>query len=371
MKKKVGFVGIRGMVGSVLLERMIEENDFSRIDPTFYSSGSKGKSVRHFESTTVFQDPYDWDLLMSMNVILTCQGSEYTERVHPELRKRGWQGYWIDAASTLRMKPDSLIALDPINLKQIEQGLDEGIKDFVGGNCTVSLLLMALHGLIRENLVDWVSSMTYQAASGAGASAMEELLRQMQHIGQKSSSLLENPASSNILNVDKSINQCIKQSDFPRKAFGRPLACNLLPWIDEEMPSGQSREEWKGQVESQKILNMENAPLIDGLCVRVGSMRCHAQALTIKLRRDVSLRNVHELLATANDWVKFVPNTKEASLEELTPSKVSGSMFVPIGRMRKLSFGPTYLSAFTLGDQLLWGASEPLRRVLKIILSHI
>ncbi len=369
MKKKVGFVGLRGMVGSVLFERMMEENDFLRIDPTFFSSGFLGRAVKHFEQTTIYEDPFDVDLLMNMDIILTCQGSPYTEKIHPKLRTKGWKGYWIDAASSLRMKDDALIVLDPINLKRIEQGIDEGVKDFIGGNCTVSLLLMALHGLIRENLIEWVSSMTYQAVSGAGASAMKELLEQMNYIGHESKTLLKNP-SAGILDVDKKIKRSLENEDFPKKILGQSLACNLLPWIDKEMPGGQSREEWKGQAEGQKILGVENAPLIDGLCVRIGSMRCHAQALTIKLKRDISLREVHELLATANDWVKFVPNTKEASLEELTPSKVSGSMFVPIGRMRKLSFGSTYLSAFTLGDQLLWGASEPLRRVLRIILSH-
>jgi aspartate-semialdehyde dehydrogenase len=303
-------------------------------------------------------------------VIISCQGGGYTEKIHPELRSRGWQGYWIDAASTLRMKDNSVIVLDPVNRHVIDQALESGIRDFIGGNCTVSLMLMALGGLFARNWVEWMTCMTYQSASGAGANNMRELVTQMGLLGESARTLLADPASS-ILNIDRQITQTLTGEDFPTQHFGAPLAASLIPWIDKAMDDGQTKEEWKGLVETNKILGRSDRPVpIDGQCVRVGAMRCHSQALTIKLTEDIPLDDIEEAIQSANDWVSLVPNDKESTLARLSPAAVSGTMTVPVGRLRKMTLGPTYLTAFTVGDQLLWGAAEPLRRVLNIILAN-
>jgi len=363
---KVGLVGWRGMVGSVLLQRMQEEKDFAGIEPVFFSTSQAGQPAPMNAGT--LKNASDIAELKKLDVIITCQGGDYTKAVHPELRKEGWQGYWIDAASTLRMEPNAVIILDPVNRNVIDAALAKGEKDFIGGNCTVSLMLMALGGLFRAGLVEWLSSMTYQAASGAGAPNMRELLSQMGVLHGSVADLLKDPASA-ILEIDRKVTAELRGGAIPKKEFGGfPLAGNVLPWIDREVEDGQSREEWKGFAETNKILGTASPIPVDGICVRVGAMRCHSQGLTIKLTRDVPLADIEELIKNDNQWVKFVPNTKAETLAGLTPAAVSGLLTVPIGRVRKMKMGPQYLQAFTCGDQLLWGAAEPLRRMLRILM---
>ncbi len=363
---KVGFAGWRGMVGSVLMERMRVENDFANIEPVFFStSNAGGKAPDVGKSTAPLQDAYDLDALTALDVIVSCQGGDYTNEMHPRLRSAGWKGYWIDAASSLRMKDDALIVLDPVNDGVIRRGLESGIKDYIGGNCTVSLMLMALGGLFREGLVEWVSAMTYQAASGAGAQNMRELIQQMGAVHSACASQLADPASA-ILDIDRRVIHAMRE-DLPTAQFGAPLAGSLLPYIDRQLENGQSREEWKAQAEANKILGNDAPVPVDGICVRIGAMRCHSQALTIKLNRDVPLAEIESLIGQANSWVSVVPNDRDASLQKLTPTAVTGTLGIPVGRLRKMNLGPHYLSAFTVGDQLLWGAAEPLRRMLNIL----
>jgi aspartate-semialdehyde dehydrogenase len=368
---RVGFVGWRGMVGSVLMQRMVWEKDFRDFDPVFFSTsnvGGAGPAIGR--DTPPLQDGNSVDQLKAMDVIVSCQGGDYTNAIHPQLRSAGWTGYWIDAASALRMKDDAVIILDPVNRGVIDAALDGGVKDYIGGNCTVSLMLMALTGLFRAGLVEWMTAMTYQAASGAGAQNMRELLDQMGASYAAAQDALANP-SATILEVDRAVHQALGSDDFPTANFGYPLAGSLLPWIDKDLGNGQSREEWKGMAETNKILGLPAAKIpVDGLCVRIGAMRCHSQALTIKLTRDVPLDEIHGMLADAHEWVKVVPNTRDASLAALTPAAVSGRLEVPVGRLRKLPMGGDYLTAFTVGDQLLWGAAEPLRRMLRIVLER-
>ncbi|TCO80822.1 aspartate semialdehyde dehydrogenase [Plasticicumulans lactativorans] len=366
---RVGLVGWRGMVGSVLMERMRAENDFALIDPVFFTTsnvGGRGPDIG--KDLPALQDARSIDQLKATDAIISCQGGDYTHEIYPQLRAAGWKGYWIDAASALRMKDDAVIVLDPVNLDVIERALHQGGRDFIGGNCTVSLMLMALGGLFRHGLVEWMSAMTYQAASGAGANNMRELIRQMGAIHASVAAQLDDPASA-ILEIDRIVADTLRSTAFPADHFGVPLAGSLIPWIDKQLDNGQSREEWKGQAETNKILGREADPIaIDGLCVRIGAMRCHSQALTIKLTQDVPLDELNEIIGTANDWVKVVPNEREISMRELTPTAVTGKLHVPVGRLRKLNMGPTFLGAFTCGDQLLWGAAEPLRRTLRILL---
>jgi aspartate-semialdehyde dehydrogenase len=361
---KVGLIGWRGMVGSVLLQRMQEENDFEGIEPVFFSTSQSGAPAPMNAGT--LKNAGDVAELKKLDVIITCQGGDYTKEIHPALRQAGWQGYWIDAASSLRMEKDAVIILDPVNRNVIDGALARGQKDFIGGNCTVSLMLMALGGLFRAGLVEWLSSMTYQAASGAGAPNMRELLAQMGVLHDSVADLLKNPASA-ILDIDREVTATLRGEGMPKKEFGFPLAGSLLPWIDREVEDGQSREEWKGYAETNKILGTESPIPVDGICVRVGAMRCHSQAMTVKLKKDVPIDEIENLIANDNEWVKLVPNTKADSLARLTPAAVSGTLTVPVGRVRKMKMGPQYLSAFTCGDQLLWGAAEPLRRMLRIL----
>jgi len=369
--KKVGLVGWRGMVGSVLLERMQQENDFANIDTTFFTTSQTGQLGPDLAGPAKpLLDAMDFDSLAQMDIIITCQGGDYTNAVYPQLREAGWDGYWIDAASALRMSDDSIIVLDPVNKDVIEQGLAQGVKTYVGGNCTVSLMLLALGGLFEQDLIEWVSPMTYQAASGAGARNMKELITQMGAIHQSVADKLADPQAA-ILEIDKLVTEKIASSDLPQDQFGVPLAGSLIPWIDVPMPSGQSKEEWKAQVEANKILGSSKQPVpIDGLCVRVGAMRCHSQAMTIKLRKDISVEKVEEILASHNEWVKVIPNERNITSTDLSPVKVTGTLSIPVGRVRKLAMGPEYISAFTVGDQLLWGAAEPLRRMLRIIVDE-
>ena len=368
--KRVGFVGWRGMVGSVLMDRMREENDFAEIDEAVFFTtsqvGSDGPDVGH--PVPPLKDAFAVDELATLDAIVTCQGGDYTKQVYPALRASGWKGYWIDAASALRMNRESVIILDPVNMDVIQQALASGKNDFIGGNCTVSLMLMALGGLFKQDLVEWMAAMTYQAASGAGAKNMRELLTQMGELNGVAASLLADPSSA-ILEIDRVVAKAMRAPGFPVGNFGVPLAGSLIPWIDSQLDNGQSREEWKGSAETNRILGREDRPLpIDGICVRVGAMRCHSQALTIKLTQDVPLDEIQCLLAEANNWVKVVPNDKERTIRELTPAAVTGTLAVPVGRLHKLNIGPEYLTAFTVGDQLLWGAAEPLRRMLRILL---
>lgn len=368
---RVGFVGWRGMVGSVLMARMREEGDFRGFEPIFFSSTQAGQKAPDVGlDAPPVKDAFDTKALFELPVIVTCQGGDYTKRVYPELKQMGWKGYWIDSASTLRMDADSIIVLDPVNLKVIQKGLKEGIKTYVGGNCTVSLMLMGLAGLFAAGQVEWISSMTYQAASGAGANHMRELISQMKALGDEAADLLEDPASTAIA-IDARVTRKMRSADFPTSFFAAPLAGSLIPWIDSPMPSGQTREEWKGCVEANKILGTRETIPVDGLCVRVGAMRCHSQALTIKIKDDLSVREIEEIIKGGNQWVKVVPNEKEATIKELTPACVSGTLTVPVGRIHKMLMGPRYVTAFTLGDQLLWGAAEPIRRILRIILEHL
>lgn len=364
---KVGFVGWRGMVGSVLMGRMLEENDFSDIEPVFFTTSNVGGKAPDVGSNSdVLKDAYDLKELAALDAIVSCQGGDYTSKVFEPLRKEGWKGYWIDAASSLRMADDAIIVLDPVNDDVIRNGLSNGVKNFIGGNCTVSLMLMALGGLFKADLVEWVSSMTYQAASGAGARNMRELLTQMGELRDSVAGELADPASA-ILDIDRKVTEAMR-GELSTAEFGAPLAGSLLPYIDKQMPNQQSREEWKAQVETNKILGISDSPIpVDGLCVRIGAMRCHSQAFTIKLKRDVPVSDVEGMLADANDWVKVIADERDLSLSELTPTKVTGTLSVPVGRIRKLNMGPEYLSAFSVGDQLLWGAAEPLRRMLRII----
>ena len=368
---KVGFVGWRGMVGSVLMGRMKEENDFQGYEATFFSTSNVGgKAPEVGLDVPPLQDAYDTKLLSSLDIVVTCQGSSYTKQVYPKLRESGWEGYWIDSSSALRMEEDSIIVLDPVNRSVIDDALASGIKTYVGGNCTVSLMLMAMSGLFAENLIEWISSMTYQAASGAGAKNMKELMAQMAVLGKVSQPLLDNPASTAI-ELDRVVTEALRSDSFPVDNFGVPLAGSLIPWIDSPMENGQTREEWKGYAESNKILQADPPIPVDGVCVRVGAMRCHSQALTIKLKKDLSVRHVESIIAEGNDWVKVIPNGKEITMRELTPAAVSGTLNIPIGRIRKMLMGPKYLAAFTVGDQLLWGAAEPIRRILKIVIEYL
>ncbi len=367
--KRVGLVGWRGMVGSVLMQRMMEERDFDLIDPLFFTTsqvGGKGPSIGR--DVPALQDARNVDALRSMDIIISCQGGDYTTEVFTKLRTAGWNGHWIDAASSLRMKDDAVIILDPVNLDVIKSALAQGSRNWIGGNCTVSLMLMAVGALFRRDLVEWMSAMTYQAASGAGAQNMRELLTQMGEVHRVAKGLLDDPASA-ILAIDREVAGILREEKFPTANFGVPLAGSLIPWIDKELENGQSREEWKGQAETNKILGREASPVpIDGICVRVGAMRCHSQALTLKLRKDVPLDEIEGMIAESNSWVKVVPNHRDISIRELTPTAVTGTLAVPVGRLRKLNMGPHYLGAFTCGDQLLWGAAEPLRRMLRILL---
>ncbi|MCU8504105.1 aspartate-semialdehyde dehydrogenase [Vibrio vulnificus] len=368
---RVGLVGWRGMVGSVLMQRMVEEKDFDLIEPVFFSTSQIGIPAPNFgKDAGLLQDAFNIDALKQLDAVITCQGGGYTEKVYPALRDAGWKGYWIDAASTLRMAPDSIITLDPVNLAQIQQGIHSGTNTFVGGNCTVSLMLMALGGLYKQGMVEWMSAMTYQAASGAGAQNMRELISQMGVINDAVSSELANPSSS-ILDIDRKVAETMRSSSFPVDNFGAPLAGSLIPWIDVKRENGQSKEEWKGGVEANKILGLQNSPIpIDGTCVRIGAMRCHSQALTIKLKQNVPLDEIEEIIASDNEWVKVIPNERDITAQELTPAKVTGTLSIPVGRLRKMSMGDDFLNAFTVGDQLLWGAAEPLRRTLRIILAE-
>jgi len=371
--KTVGLVGWRGMVGSVLMQRMQAENDFALIEPVFFSTSNVGGAAPSFaKNETTLKSATDIDALKKCDFIITCQGGDYTNDVFPKLRAAGWDGYWIDAASSLRMESDAIIVLDPVNLDVIKKGLTTGVKNYIGGNCTVSLMLMALGGLFREGLIEWVSAMTYQAASGGGAQHMRELLTQMGALHGAVSQNLSDPASA-ILEIDRRVIETMKSPELSSAQFGVPLAGSLIPWIDKDLGNGMSKEEWKGGAEANKILGkpamgQPGSIIVDGLCVRIGAMRCHSQALTIKLKRDVPLNEIDDILASANDSVKVIPNQREVSMRELTPTAVTGTLSVPIGRLRKLAMGGEYLSAFTVGDQLLWGAAEPLRRMLRILL---
>ncbi len=370
--KNVGFIGWRGMVGSVLMKRMMEEKDFGKFKPVFFSTSQVGqKSPDVGVETAKLQDAFDIDSLKKLDIIVTCQGGDYTSEVYPKLRKAGWNGYWLDSASTLRMDEQSIIVLDPVNSGVIDKGLSAGVKNFVGGNCTVSLMLMALGGLFEEGLVDWITSMTYQAASGSGAQNMIELVKQMGIIGKNAEKLLQEPAAA-ILDIDENVNNTLHSADLPKENFGVPLAASLIPWIDKAMDNGQTREEWKGFVETNKILGLDKNPVpIDGQCVRVGAMRCHSQAFTIKLKKNLPLEKIEQIIAKGNQWVEIVPNNKEMSLAKLTPAYATGTLKVPVGRIRKMNLGPEYLTAFSVGDQLLWGAAEPVRRILNIVLDFI
>ncbi|MES2740413.1 MAG: aspartate-semialdehyde dehydrogenase [Pseudomonadota bacterium] len=372
--KLVGLVGWRGMVGSVLMQRMQEAGDFAHIEPLFFStSNSGGAAPAMAKNETTLQDANDIAQLQRCDIIISCQGGDYTGAVFPRLRAAGWNGYWIDAASTLRMQQDAVIVLDPVNLGVIKTALHKGVKNYIGGNCTVSCMLMGLGGLFQHDLVDWMSSMTYQAASGGGAQHMRELLTQFGTINAAVRALLDNPAAA-ILEIDRQV--LATQHGLPAediKQFGAPLAGNLIAWIDKDLGNGQSKEEWKAGAETNKILGRgadfgSVAIPVDGLCVRIGAMRCHSQALTIKLKKNVPLDEINDIIASNNEWVKLVPNTREASVRDLSPAAVTGSLTIPVGRVRKMAMGDDYLSAFTVGDQLLWGAAEPLRRMLRIVL---
>lgn len=367
--KKVGLVGWRGMVGSVLMNRMVEENDFDLIEPVFFTTSQAGKVAPNFgKDAGLLLDASNIDELKKMDIIITCQGGDYTKSVYPALQQSGWKGYWIDAASSLRMADDAIIVLDPVNKSVIEQGLTQGVKTFVGGNCTVSLMMMGLGGLFANNAIDWVSSMTYQAASGGGAKHMRELIAGMGVLNKSVATELADPASA-ILDIDRKITTTLNADGFPKDNFVVPLAGSLIPWIDSDLGNGQSREEWKASAETNKILGLDgNAIPVEGLCVRIGTMRCHSQAFTIKLKQDIPMNEINDMVSSHNDWVKLVANNKEDTIAHLTPAKVTGTLNVPVGRMRKLAMGGEYLSAFSVGDQLLWGAAEPLRRMLRILL---
>ncbi|HMA68003.1 MAG TPA: aspartate-semialdehyde dehydrogenase [Desulfosalsimonadaceae bacterium] len=367
----VGFVGWRGMVGSVLMGRMLAENDFQGISPVFFTTSQVGQQGPDIGGTAApLRDAHDLDTLSDMDVVLTCQGGDYTKGVYEKLRSSGWNGYWVDAASTLRMADDSVIVLDPVNRQVIDRALEQGVKNFIGGNCTVSLMLMAIGGLFQQNLVEWLTSMTYQAASGAGAKNMRELVKQMAAIGTATEDMLADPASA-IQDIDRRVIDTMRESSFPVDNFSVPLAGSAIPWIDAEMENGQSKEEWKGFAETNKILNRTEPVPIDGICVRIGAMRCHCQALTIKLAREVPIRDVESIIGASNDWVRVVANTKEETISKLTPAAVTGELTVPVGRIRNLNTGPGYITLYTVGDQLLWGAAEPVRRMLNILRDYL
>jgi aspartate-semialdehyde dehydrogenase len=375
MKKSVGLVGWRGMVGSVLMQRMRDEGDFGLIDPVFFSTSNAGGRAPEWAGSTALQNAFDIVALKKLPIIVTAQGGDYTSEVYPKLRAAGWSGIWIDAASTLRMKDDAIIVLDPFNRGVIDAALQRGVRDYVGGNCTVSCMMMGLAGLFKHDLIEWMTSMTYQAASGGGAQHMRELLTQFGLLNAAVNAELADPASA-ILEIDRKVLSTQQSGQLPTEHFGIPLAGNLIPWIDKDLGNGMSREEWKGEAETNKILGRGEAfgstPIpIDGLCVRIGAMRCHSQALTIKLKRDVPMDEVADIVAQGTAWAKFVPNTKEDTLRALSPVAVTGTLDIPVGRMRKLSMGPEFLGAFTIGDQLLWGAAEPLRRMLRITLGEL
>lgn len=373
MKKAVGLIGWRGMVGSVLMQRMRDENDFSLFEPVFFSTSNAGGAAPSWaEGAGPLQDAYDIEALKKLPIILTAQGGHYTTDVYGRLRAEGWDGLWIDAASTLRMENDSIIVLDPINRDVIDAGLQNGIKQFIGGNCTVSCMLMGLGGLFKHDLIEWMTSMTYQAASGGGAQHMRELLTQFGKLHGSVETLLDDPASA-ILEIDRGVLAQQQADDLGREHFGVPLGGNLIPWIDSDMGNGMSREEWKAGVETNKVLghSADNFVPIDGLCVRIGAMRSHSQALTIKLRKDVPLDEISDILTQGSAWAKVIPNERERTMDELTPVAVTGTMDIPVGRLRKLAMGDDYLSAFTVGDQLLWGAAEPLRRMLRIAIGEL
>jgi aspartate-semialdehyde dehydrogenase len=365
---RTGFIGWRGMVGSVLMQRMREENDFAGLEAAFFStSNAGGEAPKEAGPHAVLKDARDLKELARCDVLVSCQGGDYTTEIYGPLRKTGWQGYWIDAASTLRMENDAVIILDPVNADVIQAGLAKGIRTYAGGNCTVSLMLMTVAGLLKAGVVEWISTMTYQAASGAGAAKMLELVQQMNCLVDP----VRQSPSENALEVDRMVIEAQRSGSLPVSEFGAPLAGSLLAWIDKEMPGGQSKEEWKGMAETNKIMGLNPPVPVDGICVRVGTMRCHSQGLTIKLKRDIALPEIERLIAENNDWVRVVPNDKESTIRDLTPTAVSGKLHVPIGRLHKLALGPEYLGAFTVGDQLLWGAAEPLRRMLRILREHV
>jgi len=371
----VGFVGWRGMVGSVLMKRMLEENDFNDIPPVFFTTSNVGGEAPTFDGTlepSTLKDAYDLNELRQHKIIVTAQGGDYTKEVHPKLRESGWEGLWIDAASALRMNDDAIIVLDPINRDVIDRGLESGVKDFIGGNCTVSCLLMGLGGLFKQGLVEWTTSMTYQAASGGGARHMREVLGQFRDLGNEVSAELNDPAAA-ILEIDRKVLAKQRSGELDTAQFGVPLSGSLIPWIDSDLGNGQSREEWKSDAETNKILGLEgdNRVIMDGLCVRIAAMRSHSQALTMKLTEDLSVAEIERIIAEDNQWAQVVPNTKDATMEGLTPVAASGSLNIPVGRIRKLAMGPQYISAFTVGDQLLWGAAEPVRRMLKIAVGKL
>ncbi|OOV88305.1 aspartate-semialdehyde dehydrogenase [Oceanospirillum linum] len=369
-QKRVGLVGWRGMVGSVLMQRMQDEGDFNQIEPIFFTTSQAGQAAPNFgKEAPALKDATDIEELKAMDIIITCQGGDYTNDVYPKLRASGWNGYWIDAASSLRMDDEAIIVLDPVNMNVIKDGLANGVKTFVGGNCTVSLMLMGLGGLFQNDVVEWMTSMTYQAASGGGARHMKELISQM---GIIHGSVADDIASSAaILDIDRKVAETIRSDQMPLDNFGAPLAGSLIPWIDSKLDNGQSREEWKAVAETNKILGLDKNPIpIDGTCVRIGAMRCHSQAFTIKLKRDVPMDEINAMIAEANDWVKVIPNERDITAQELTPAKVTGTLSVPVGRLRKMNIGNEYLNAFSVGDQLLWGAAEPLRRMLTILMDN-
>ncbi|MFC3914935.1 aspartate-semialdehyde dehydrogenase [Pseudaeromonas sharmana] len=368
--KKVGLIGWRGMVGSVLMSRMMEENDFALIDPVFFTTSQAGQAAPNYgKDAGQLQDAFNIDALRAMDIIITCQGGDYTKDVYPRLMATGWNGFWIDAASALRMEENAIIILDPVNGQVIDSALNRGLKTFVGGNCTVSLMLMALGGLFANNLVEWISSSTYQAASGAGARHMRELLTQMGTLRDAVAAELADPASA-ILDIERKVTAAMRDDTFPSSQFGAPLAGSLIPWIDVPLANGQSKEEWKGMAETNKILGLGTGDIpVDGNCVRIGALRCHSQSFTIKLKGDVPLSEIHQMLAAHNDWVRVIENDRAITVKELTPAKVTGTLNVPVGRLRKMNMGNDFLSAFSVGDQLLWGAAEPLRRMLRILLA--
>ena len=367
---RVGMVGWRGMVGSVLMQRMRDERDFDHIEPVFFTTSNAGGKGPAEADGAPLLDAASVKDLTSCDAIVTCQGGDWTGAMYPQVRATGWKGYWIDAASTLRMKDHAVIILDPVNNHVIKNALTSGVRDYIGGNCTVSLMLMGLHGLFKAGLVEWMSAMTYQAASGAGAQNMRELLAQMGHLHSVAADALRDPAAA-ILAIDRTVAAAARDKSMPTEHFGAPLAGSLIPWIDKDMGDGQSKEEWKGQAEGNKILGRESSPIpIDGICVRIGAMRCHSQALTIKLNRDVPIADIEAMLANANPWAKVVPNQREATIRDLCPAAVTGNLEIPVGRLRKLSIGQQFVTAFTVGDQLLWGAAEPLRRMVRILLDH-
>jgi aspartate-semialdehyde dehydrogenase len=367
---KVGLVGWRGMVGSVLMQRMQEEGDFAHIEPVFFSTsaaGGEGPTING-KATGKLRNANDVASFKGLDAVITCQGGDWTNAMYPDIRKSGWDGYWIDAASALRMRDDAIIILDPVNMPVIKDGLSRGLKNYIGGNCTVSLMLMSLDGLFKAGLVDWITAMTYQAASGGGAQHMRELIAQMGAAHASVAPLLADPNSA-ILEIDRLMADTLRSPSLPTQHFGTALAGSLIPWIDKDLGNGQSKEEWKASAEGNKILGREGHPIpIDGLCVRIGAMRCHSQALTIKLKKDVPIEDIEALLANANPWAKVVSNQKDSSVAQLSPAAVTGKLDTPVGRIRKMAMGPEYISAFTVGDQLLWGAAEPLRRMLRILL---